>query len=181
MRHTLTALTLLLVLLLSSCGQPQDLQQIDAQSPSDNVTQSSEPAKCSFEGTTFHYGDHCYDVTSRVEAINSILSAVPVGEKIVIECHVGPKNGVYCIFNTVNQSFETDILGNHLIWHSDDVTTAVYSFWSDIYTYDGSIIKSYNLAENEFIYALAYSDNYTKLNVTILCDDGTEQIDIIDL
>lgn len=99
----------------------------------------------------------------------------------MIECHVGPQNGVYCVFNTVSESFEEDIFGNHLIWYSDDITTAVYSFWSDIYTYDGNIIKSYDLSENEFIYELAYSDNNTKLNVTIVCDDGTKRIDVIDL
>ena len=142
---------------------------------------SSNLTDFSFEGTTFHYGEHDYDVTSRTEAINSILSAVPVGEKIVVECHAGPKNEVYCIFDTVRKSFVADLQGNHLIWYNDDITTAVYSFWSDIYTYDGSIIKSYDLAENEFIYDLAFSDDNTKLIVTITCDDGTERTDIVHL
>lgn len=35
------------------------------------------------------------------------------------------------------------------------------------------LIKSYDLSENEFIYELACSDNNTKLNVIIVCDDGT--------
>lgn len=181
MKYTLTVLTFLLVLLLSSCGANKDLQHKETKDSSGDISQFPELTEFSFEGTIFHYGEQSYDVTSRVEAINSILSAVPVGDKIVIECHVGPKNGVYCIFNTVSESFETDIYGNHLIWHSDDITTAVYSFWSDVYTYDGELIKSYDLAENAFIYDLTYSDNRSKLNVTILCDDGTEQIDIIDL
>ena len=107
--------------------------------------------------------------------------AVPVGEKIVVECHVGPKNEVYCIFDTVSKSFVGDLTGNHLIWYDNDITTAIYSFWSDIYTYDGSIIKSYDLAENESIYDLAFSDHNTKLIVTITCDDGTERTEIIDL
>ena len=90
-------------------------------------------------------------------------------------------NGVYCIFDTVSEAFETNLYGSHLIWHSDDITTGVYVFWSDIYTYDGEIVISYALADGNYIYDLAYSDNYTKLKVTILCDDGTEQIDIIEL
>lgn len=135
MKDTLTVLTFLLVLLLSSCGANKDLQHKETKDSSGDISQFPELTEFSFEGTIFHYGEQSYDVTSRVEAINSILSAVPVGDKIVIECHVGPKNGVYCIFNTVSESFETDIYGNHLIWHSDDITTAVYSFWSDVYTY----------------------------------------------
>ena len=142
---------------------------------------SSNPTDFSFEGITFHYGEQDYNVASRVEAINSILSAVPVGERIVVACHAGPKNEVYCIFDTVNKAFVNDLKGNHLIWYNDDITTAIYSFWSDIYTYDGSILKSYDLAENEFIYDLAFSDNHTKLIVTIICDDGTERTDTIDL
>ena len=74
-----------------------------------------------------------------------------------------------------------DLKGTHLIWYNDDITTAIYAFWSDIYTYDGSIIKSYDLTENELIYDLAFSDNNTKLIVTITRDDGTERTEIIDL
>lgn len=175
MKHTLAIWTLLLALLLSSCGQSQQ------QNAPDDVQQTTEQTEFSFEGTTFHYGEHDYDLTLRSPSITSILSAVLVGDKIVIEGHCGPKNGVYCIFDTVSESFETDLWGHHLIWHSDDITTAIYAFWSDIYTYDGSIIKKYDLAENEFIYNLEYTENYTKLKVTIVCDDDTQQIDTLDL
>ena len=175
MKHTLAIWTLLLALLLSSCGQSQQ------QNTPDDVQQTTEPTEFSFEGTTFHYGEHDYDLTLRSPSITSILSAVLVGDKIVIEGHCGPKNGVYCIFDTLSESFETDLWGHHLIWHSDDITTAVYAFWSDIYTYDGSIIKKYDLAENEFIYDLEYAENNTKLKVTIVCDDDTQQIDTLDL
>lgn len=180
MKQVLLPLLFLIMFLLPACEQQQDFSEIDDQELSNNVTQSFEE-DFSFEGTTFYYDGQSYDVTSRVEAINSILSAVPVGEKIVIECHVGPKNGVYCVFDTVGRSFETDIFGNHLIWYNDDITTAVYSFWSDIYSYDGNIIKSFDFVEDEFIYDLTFSDENTQLIVTIVCGDGTEEIDIIDL
>ena len=68
-----------------------------------------------------------------------------------------------------------------MIWHSDDITTAVYSFWSDVYSYNGNILKSYPLSENEFISDLTFSDDNMKLSVTITSDDGTEQVDMIDL
>lgn len=181
MKRAPFAIFLLMVLLLSACEQRQDFSETDAQEPDDSAVQFSEEKHFSFERTTFYYDGQSYDVTSRVEAINSILSVVPVGEKIAIECHVGPKNGVYLIFDTVSKSFEADILGNHLIWYHDDITTAVYSFWSDIYSYDGDMIKSYDLAEDEFIYDLIFSDDYAQLIVTIVCGNGKEQIDIIDL
>ena len=172
---------LMCVLLLSSCGQGQNLQERTSPDAQSGSLQTSEQASFSFEGTVFHYGAHDYDVSSRNLLINSILSAIPVGKKIVIECHVGPNNGVYCIFDTESESFDEDILGNNLIWHSDDITTAVYSFWSEIHTYDGSVIKTYNLAEDSVIYDLAFCDNYEKLDVTIAHDDNSTETDTIAL
>jgi hypothetical protein len=157
------------------------LPQKEIQNTPDNTPQNADGAEFSFEGTTFYYGGRSYDLTSRVQSINSILSVVPVGDNLVIECHVGPKNGVYSIFNTTSETFEADIIGCHLVWYDDDITTAVYAYWSDICTYNGDIIKSYDLAENQYIYQLDYSNDHTRLNVTIMCDDGTEQIDVIDL
>lgn len=177
MKHISVVLSLLFVFLLSSCGQQQDLHP----KPTDNIKQLFEPASVSFEGTMFYHDGKSYDVTSRVEAIDSILSIVSAGEKIVVECHTGPQNGVYCIFDTVNKSFDADVTGNHLIWYDDDISTAIYSFWSDIYSYDGNIIKSYDLTEDERIYDLAFSDDHAQLIVTIVRDDGTEQIDTVDL
>lgn len=148
---------LMCILLLSSCRQRQNLHEGESPDAQSGSLQTSEQAEFSFEGTVFHYETHDYDVSSRNQSINSILSAVPVGQKIVIECHAGPKNGVYCIFDTESESFDEDIMGNHLTWHSDDITTSVYSFWSEVHTYDGSVIKTYDLAEDALIYGLKFS------------------------
>ena len=180
MKRMLITVIILFAFLLSSCGQTAT-SNIDDKEQAQNKTQSSEVNEYSFDGTAFYYEEDNYDLTSRSEAINSILSVTPAGEKLVIECHVGPKNSIYCIFDTKSKSFDTDLTGNHLTWHNNDITTSVYSFWSDVYAYDGSIIKSYDLAENEFIHDLAFSDHDTKLNVTIMRDDGTERIDTIEL
>ena len=108
-RLSITAI-LMCVVLLSSCGQGQNLQQGESLDTQSGSLQTSEQARFSFEGTVFHYGNHDYDVSARNQSINSILSAVPVGQKIVIKCHVGPKNGVYCIFDTESESFDEDII-----------------------------------------------------------------------
>ncbi|MGN1176398.1 MAG: hypothetical protein ACI4S1_13180 [Roseburia sp.] len=189
MKRILVTIISFMMLLLSACGK----QKTSSQEPSESVVQSSETVDLSgiektgnsenfsFEGTVFHYGEKEYDVTSRVEAINSIIDAIPVGEKIIVECHVGPKNSVYCIFDTNSQSFENDLIGCNLIWYDNDIKTAVYSFWSYIYAYDGSVIKSYDFAGNEFITGLMFSDDKTKLIVTICTDDDGERSDTIDL
>ena len=178
MRRILIMHMLLLMLLCSACGQEQAVQQSDAPTRSG----VSEPVNSySFEGTVFRYRGQDYDVASRVGGINSIVSAFPVGEKIVVECHVGPKNGVYCIFDTVSRSFDGHITGNNLVWYDDNVETAVYALGTEIYTYDGRLIKSYEFEEKEYIYQMEFSDDHTKLNVEIMYIDGATQIDIIDL
>lgn len=172
---------LICICLLSLRGQGQNLQEGESPDAKNGSLQISEQTRFSFEGTVFHYGTHDYDVSSRNQMINCILSAVPVGQKIVIDCHVGPQNGVYCIFDTESESFDEDITGSHLTWHSEDITTAVYSFWSEVRAYDGSVIKKYALMEDSYIYDLAFCDNYAKLDVTIVHADGTETTDTITL
>ena len=178
MRRILIMHMLLLMLLCSACGQEPTVQGSDVPTRSG----VSEPVNSySFEGTVFHHRGRSYDVASRVGGINSIVSAFPVGEKIVVECHAGPKNGVYCIFDTVSDSFETDLLGSNLIFSGNDITTAVYTFWSEIHRYDGTVIKSYDLAENEFIRELEFFDDHAKLRVWIAGADGAVTTDIVDL
>lgn len=143
---------------------------------------SRQPLQYSFEDTTFYYGDREYDISAHGD-VNGILSCAPVGKYIVIEGHVGPNNGIYCIFNTETQNFEQDIAGNHLIWHDDDITTAVYTFGNDICAYDGSVIATCDLAEDEYIYELEFVENNSRLKVTIQNVDGNVDLrtEIIDL
>lgn len=196
-RFALLLAALLACLLLSSCGQgqtppreaapedragdPQTSPQEKAPEARDGDPQPAEREDGSFEGTVFHYGDQDYDLSQRVQAVNAILSVVPAGQKLVIECHAGPKNGVYCIFDTESQTFDEDVLGNHLIWYGDDLATGVYDFWSEVRAYDGSVIKTYDLPEGAYIYGLAFSEDHTALHVTILKEDGTDETDTIPL
>ena len=183
MKKTVCLLLVSLMLFVSGCAAEEKELRIEPQPVEGRPLQTEYvfPAEYSFEGTVFWYGGRSYDLAARTEGITGILSAVPAGETIVLECHAGPKNGIYCIFDTVDQTFEKEIAGNHLTWHSDDVTTAVYAFWSDIYTYDGTLVKSYPLAENEFIRSLRFSDDHTKLHVGIWQSSGTERTDSIPL
>lgn len=148
---------------------------------SEEVEQFSQSGSVTFEGTMLFYKDRPYDVTLQNRAINSISSAIPAGEKLVVECHVGPQNNIYCIFDTESRSFGEHFTGNNFVWYNDSVETAVYAFGPEIYTYDGRLIKSYEFQENEYIYQMEFSDDHTKLNVEIMYIDGTTQIDIIGL
>ena len=75
MKRKRSVLPLALAILLSACGQNRDLQQDQFQNTTEDTQQSAEPSEFSFEGTTFCYGENSYDLSSRVKAINCILSA----------------------------------------------------------------------------------------------------------
>lgn len=55
-----------------------------------------------------------------------------------------PKTATYTLA-TESKSFEPDHAGANLIFHGDDITTGIYSFWSDVYAYDGTLLGSYKL------------------------------------
>lgn len=136
-----------------------------------DASSTTEPLY-SFDGTIFYYKQNSYDISERQRLINQIMSSTPVGQYIIVEGHTGPKNAVYCIYNTETQVFEKDIIGANLIWLDDDITTAIYSFWSDVCAYDGSVIASIELVYPEFIRKLAFADNNSHVEVTVETEAG---------
>ena len=50
-----------------------------------------------------------------------------------------PDVGYYGIFDTETETFLKDIEGANLTWRDDDISTAAYSIWSEIYGYDGNL------------------------------------------
>lgn len=131
--------------------------------------------------TVFTYDGQDYDLSERNESINAITSFMLVGQYLVFEGHTGPKNSIYSIFDTVSKSFGPDLVGANLIFRGDDITTGIYSFWSDVYAYDGTLLASYGLEENEFIYELRYSEDLSQIIVCIVDEAGDMRTERIDL
>ncbi len=155
----------------------------EAQLGPDNFTYLGEDTQAywSFEGTVFRYGGKEFDLTEREGLINSIESCTPAGRYLVLEGHVGPHNGVYCIFDTDAEEFVKDIIGHPLIWEGDDLTTAVYAFWNDIYYYDGRLAKKLSLAEDEYIQSLEFTDSSYKVQVNIRGSGEWERAEYVTL
>lgn len=148
---------------------------------SGETMQTLPDAPYAYEGTVFEYEGQKYDIADREPLVTAITDCKPAGKYIVVEGHCGPKNSLYGIFDTETESFEKNIAGSNLIWHDEDITTAVYSFWSGIYAYDGSLLADLALSEGDLIYGLEFRDGYTKVAVTIQTDDGSSYEEIIEL
>ena len=99
----------------------------------------------------------------------------------MIDGHIGPKNGAFLLFNTETRQFEDEIFGSNFIWYDDDITTAVYAFWNEIYRYDGSLVGTVLMTEGSYLYGLEFAENHSKVNATIMTESGDTEEQIYDL
>ena len=145
----------------------------------DNTVAETRPSAFVFDGVV-------YDLAEGSPSVNAVMGHEVVGDYVIAEGHVGPYNAVYGIINTKTQKAEKYIAGANLTWHSDDINTIVYSFWSDVCAYDGTVLASFDLASSgfantEYISNLSFSDDFTQVVVEIMSDDGTVRTATIDI
>lgn len=167
--------------------QPQDclirldLSQIDrftlpSQDEINNLHGDTASDDFSISGTVFSYGDESWDLAEQSPAITSLLNCDAVGQYVVITGHGGPKNALYFIFDTESRSFSNAFIGTHLVWQCDDLSTAAYVDGNNILSIDGRTLAELDLAENEYVYGLSYSQDGTVLTATIVSSEETERI-----
>lgn len=130
----------------------------------------------SISGTVFSYGGESWDLAEQSPAITSLLGCDAVGQYVVITGHGGPKNAFYFIFDTEIRRFSNAFVGTHLVWQNDDLSTAVYAYGGNILSIDGRTLAELDLAENEYVYDLVYSQDGTVLTVSIISNEETERV-----
>ena len=130
----------------------------------------------SISGTVFSYGGESWDLAEQSPAITSLLGCDAVGQYVVITGHGGPKNAFYFIFDTEIRRFSNAFVGTHLVWQNDDLSTAAYAYGGNILSIDGRTLAELDLAENEYVYDLVYSQDGTVLTVSIVSNEETERV-----
>ncbi len=153
---------------------PTELETTDAV-----VTDGDAPITYYAKKWVFYYGEEAYNMTEFGQT-DGITDITPAGNFLVIQCHVNPNISLYGIFDTDSRAFVKTFAGGCLTWYDDDITTAVYCFRSEIYAYDGTCIRSYELSEPEWIDDIRFSEDHTEITVTI--EDGYSsqaRIDVI--
>ena len=111
----------------------------------------------SYEGVTFMYNGSPYDLTDYEDSgVNAITDAVQVGSWIVVEGHINPHIAAYYCFNIDSGEFEKVLYGANLTWRNNDLTTAVYSAFSEIYGWKSELI---GYVEDAEIMSLAFSSD----------------------
>ena len=130
----------------------------------------------SISDTVFSYGGESWDLAEQSPAVTSLLGCDAVGQYVVITGHGGPKNDLYFIFDTESRSFSNAFIGTHLVWRDGDLSTAVYADGGSILSIDGRTLAELDLAENEYVYDLSYSQDSTVLTAAIVSNEETERI-----
>ena len=134
-------------------------------SASGNLDYTEEDAEFRFAGgTVFTYNGVSYDLAEQYGSINAITDIRRAGKYLVIDGHVGPKNGMYCIFDTESEAFVKSFPGANLIWRDDDLSTGVYSYWSKVYDYEGRILGEIPLTWADYIESLRFTDGNLEID-----------------
>ena len=127
----------------------------------------------SYEGTKITINGHEMDIQEYAPAANAIMDCTRVGDWIIVECHVNPHTSLYEFYNINSGDFEYDIAGANLTWLGDDLSTAVYSDYNQIFDFWGKRIGQVDEGE---VYGLEWLDEETVgAECRIIDGKGTEK------
>ncbi len=114
-------------------------------------------------------------MTDFAPGATAIMSCDRVGDWIVLDCHVNPHFWIYKFFNMYRGDFVFDIQGACLTWRDDDLSTAVYTMFNEVYDIWGHPIDS--LQEGE-LYELTYLDeNHLRAKYWIINGETEEDLE----
>lgn len=169
-----TWLLIALCLLLTACGA--DAPAVPADPPEEPPVETTVE---SASGVIFTYNGKDYDLQERNPMVNSLITESPVGSIIVVEGHISPNVGYYGIFDTEAETFVKDIEGTNLTWRDNDISTTVYSLWSEIYDYDGGLLKKLDLSESECVSGLTWKDSqHLIVEISSINSEAPETLEI---
>mgnify|MGYP001040335976 FL=1 len=169
-----SCLLTVLCLLLTACGADSPTAPADPpESPPEEI--AGEPVS----GVIFTYNGKDYDLQERNPMVNALMAETPVGGTIVVEGHIVPNVAYYGIFDTETETFIKDIEGANLTWRDDDISTAAYSLWSEIYDYDGGLLKKLDLSDSEYISGLTWKDSqHLTVEISSINSESPEALEI---
>ncbi len=127
----------------------------------------------SYTGRFFTVNHAEYDMRELVATTDSILGVYEVGDYLVVECHANPHASCYELYDLRAGEFTGELFGTNLTWWKEDLSTAVYSLYNEVFDYWGNVIHMVNEGE---ISGLSYvSENEVRVDCWVV--DGEEEKD----
>lgn len=130
------------------------------------------------DSTTVSFGKKSWDFAGQYPSLSGFEGSETVGNYLVVTGRLGKKNDLYVVFNAIDGTLLKTFPGNNLIWQGNDLSTAVYSYWSDIYALNGTKLAALELASDEEISGLAFAPDGVSIIATVSGKSGERKVTV---
>lgn len=139
---------------------------------------SPKTIRVAMDDTTIYIDRKSWDFAKQYPSLKGFEDIGTAGNYFVAFGSLGEKNDLYVVFNFVAGTLLKTFPGNNLIWRGDDLSTAVYSYWSDIYALNGTKLAALELASGEEISGLAFAPNGVSIIATVSGKNGERKVTV---
>ena len=130
------------------------------------------------DSTTVSFGKKSWDFAGQYPSLSGFEGSETVGNYLVVTGRLGKKNDLYVVFNAIDGTLLKTFPGNNLIWQGNDLSTAVYSYWSDVYALNGTKLAALELASGEEISGLAFAPDGASIIATVSGKSGERKVTV---
>ena len=139
---------------------------------------SPKTIRVAMDDTTIYIDRKNWDFAEQYPSLKGFEDIGTAGNYFVAFGSMGEKNDLYVVFNFVAGTLLKTFPGNNLIWQGDDLSTAVYSYWSDIYALNGTKLAALDLASGEEISGLAFAPDGVSIIATVSGKSGERKVTV---
>lgn len=139
---------------------------------------SPKTIRVAMDDTTIYIDRKTWDFAEQYPSLKGFEDIGTAGNYFVAFGSLGEKNDLYVVFNFVAGTLLKTFPGNNLIWQGSDLSTAVYSYWSDIYALNGTKLAALELASGEEISGLAFAPDGVSIIATVSGKSGERKVTV---
>ena len=139
---------------------------------------SPKTIRVAMDDTTIYIDRKSWDFAEQYPSLKGFEDIGTAGNYFVAFGSLGEKNDLYVVFNFVAGTLLKTFPGNNLIWQGDDLSTAVYSYWSDVYALNGTKLAALGLASGEEISGLAFAPDGVSIIATVSGKSGERKVTV---
>ena len=139
---------------------------------------SPKTIRVTMDDTTIYIDRKSWDFAEQYPSLKGFEDIGTAGNYFVAFGSLGEKNDLYVVFNFVAGTLLKTFPGNNLIWQGDDLSTAVYSYRSDVYALNGTKLAALELASGEEISGLAFAPDGVSIIATVSGKSGERKVTV---
>lgn len=139
---------------------------------------SPKTIRVAMDDTTIYIDRKSWDFAEQYPSLKGFEDIGTAGNYFVALGSLGEKNDLYVVFNFVAGTLLKTFPGNNLIWQGNDLSTAVYSYWSDVYALNGTKLAALELASGEEISGLAFAPDGVSIIATVSGKSGERKVTV---